>query len=167
MRGWRRPKIKKVQVQLPFGIGQVEFAVDDSQRRAAWSLYVELVTRIAVQRLDVQEGHLREALSSLHALFQETRLILREAGPGVGARPDSIGGVAIAVLNDGIRPFLSHWHPALLNWETKRGGEVSPKDHEMKWEEANTMRSELADLQDKLFEYASALQAIGGFGKKR
>lgn len=158
-------RLKEVEVAVPFGLGKVVIRVDNAQRRAAWSLYVELVTRIATQQMGRDEGHLREALTSLHALFSETRSILREAGPRVGARAESVGGVAISVLNDGVRPFLSRWHPALLIWEVQRGEDVSPKDHEMKWEEAPAMRSELAALQEELSGYASALQKIGGFAK--
>jgi hypothetical protein len=38
--------LKKVSVSLPFGIGSAEWESDDTGLRAAWSLYVELVTRI-------------------------------------------------------------------------------------------------------------------------
>jgi hypothetical protein len=62
-------KFKKVSVSLPFGIGSAEWEADPTERRAAWSLYVELVTRIAVQPLEIDEGLLREALTSLYSLF--------------------------------------------------------------------------------------------------
>ncbi|NEO32772.1 MAG: hypothetical protein F6K36_20600 [Symploca sp. SIO3C6] len=41
-------KLKKVSVNLPFGIGGAEWEADPTERRAAWSLYIELVTRISV-----------------------------------------------------------------------------------------------------------------------
>ncbi len=41
--------LKKVSINLPFGIGGSEWETDTTQRRAAWSLYVELVTRISVE----------------------------------------------------------------------------------------------------------------------
>lgn len=87
--------LKKVSVSLPFGIGSAEWQADDTERRAAWSLYVELVTRIAVQSLEIDEGLLREALNSLYSLFGTTRQVLKEAGPDVGAAHNSVGGIAI------------------------------------------------------------------------
>lgn len=39
-------KLKKVSVNLSFGIGGAEWEADVTERKAAWSLYVELVTRI-------------------------------------------------------------------------------------------------------------------------
>ena len=74
---------------------------------------MELVTRVAVQSLN-SEGFVREAMNSLYSLFGSTREILRKVGPKVGASHDSVGGIAIAVLNNGLRPFLSKWHPLLL-----------------------------------------------------
>jgi len=67
--------LKKVSVSLPFGIGSAEWEADPTERRAAWSLYVELVTRIAVEPLEGEEGLLREDLNSLYSLFGTTREI--------------------------------------------------------------------------------------------
>jgi len=44
--------LKKVTLSLPFGIGGVEMEPDPTERNAAWELYVELVTRVAVQSLN-------------------------------------------------------------------------------------------------------------------
>jgi hypothetical protein len=106
-------KLKKVAVSLPFGLGSAEWEADPTQRRAAWALYVELVTRVAVQELADDAGLVREAMNSLYTLFGTTREILRAAGPDVGASRESVGGLSIAVLNQGLRPFLSKWHPIL------------------------------------------------------
>ncbi len=155
-------KLKKVSVSLPFGIGSAEWESDLRERRAAWSLYIELVTRIAVQPLEVDEGLLREALTSLHSLFATTRQILKEAGPDVGVSRASVGGIAIIVLVDGLRPFLSKWHPLLQAWESQRPVGLSPKEHEQNWSEVSKLRSELESLRKELEKYAYALAIIAG-----
>ncbi|WYL96187.1 MAG: hypothetical protein HEQ35_22260 [Gloeotrichia echinulata IR180] len=155
-------KLKKVSFSLPFGIGSVEWEADPTERRAAWSLYVELVTRIAVQALEADQGLLREALTSLYNLFPVTRQILKEAGPDVGASRDSVGGIAIAVLNNGLRPFLAKWHPLLQTWEAERPPNLSPKQHEQKWPEESKLREELESLRKDLEQYANALTVIAG-----
>jgi hypothetical protein len=94
-----RVSLETVSVSLPFGIGSMSWKVDTTQKKAAWSLYVELVTRIAVQPLEVDQGLVREAMNSLYSLFGTTREVLKAAGPDVGASRDSVGGIAIAVLN--------------------------------------------------------------------
>ncbi len=155
-------KLTRVSINLPFGIGGAAWEADPTERRAAWELYVELVTRVAVQTLNPQEGSVREAMNSLYSLFGSTREILRKAGPDVGASHDSVGGIAIAVLNNGLRPFLSRWHPMLQAWETARPMGVSPQDHEKNWEQEPALRRELEALRGDLEQYAKALAAIAG-----
>ncbi|PZO61260.1 MAG: hypothetical protein DCF15_00325 [Phormidesmis priestleyi] len=154
--------LKKVTLSLPFGIGGVEMEPDSTERDAAWELYVELVTRVAVQSLNPQKGLVREAMNSLYSLFGSTRQILRKAGPGVGASHDSVGGIAIAVLNNGLRPFLSKWHPLLQEWEEQKIDGVSPQAHERAWDKEMTARGELDALRSDLAKYAEALGAICG-----
>ena len=155
-------KVKKVAFKLPFEIGMVEWEVDKTQRLAAWSLYIELVTRIAIQPIDPNEGLAREALNSLYSIFGSTREILKAAGPDAGISKASIGGIAIRVLNNGLRPFLSKWHPKLLIWEAGRDPATSAKEHELKWPEEKLLRSELENLRSELAEYADALAKIAG-----
>ena len=155
-------KATKLKVNLPFGLGQLELEPDKTQQQAAWELYVELTTRIAVQPLNPGEGILREALESLHDLFLVTREILRRAGPSVANGPNSFGAVAIEVLNKGIRPFLTKWHPLLLAYEQKRPSDIPVRDYEQAWEYAQEFRQELAEFQRQMKIYADALAQIAG-----
>jgi len=168
--GWWPPwrvQVRSVSVGLPFGLGNAEIEVDDAQRRAAWQLYVELITRISVQSLDPQHGLLREALSSLYSVFGTTREILKSAGPQVAARSSSVGKTALCVLNKGIRPFLSKWHPDLSDWEVHRATGISARQHEAGWDKAPVMRSELNELRQELELYAAALAAAAGIDDAR
>ncbi|MFO0291080.1 MAG: hypothetical protein ACK507_00250 [bacterium] len=150
----------KVEVTIPFGIGKLELSVDSAAKKAAWLLYVELATRIATQPLRTNEGLLREALDSLHGIFEMTRQILRDAGPDVGMAENSVGGIAMKVLNEGLRPFLAKWHPALEEWEAQRPETSSRKAHEQQWTKNNEMRDQLDDLRTNLVEYAVQLAKI-------
>lgn len=155
-------KLRRVSVGLPFGIGRLDWDPDESERRAAWSLYVELVTRIAGHSLEPEEGLHRDVLASLYQLFPTTRDALKTAGPGVGARPESVGGIAITVLNVGLRPFLSKWHPLLGDWEAHRPPDRSRLDHERAWSRDAELRAELELLRGALSEYAEALATVAG-----
>jgi hypothetical protein len=126
---------------------------------------VELVTRIAVEPLAGEEGLLREDLNSLYSLFGTTREILKEAGPEVGTSHRSVGGIAIAVLNRGLRPFLAKWHPRLQVWECQRPVDISPSEHEQKWSDALELRKELEVLRGNLHQYSLALADIAGIEK--
>lgn len=150
-------------VNLP-GIGTGRWVVNRDQRKAAWEMYVELVTRISTLPLADGEGLLREALSSLYVLFGETRRILREYGPDI-ARPQkrngySFGAIAVDVLNMWLRPFLASWHPKLSNHEHARPAGISAVEHEHNWVDAQTLREELRVLQSKLNAYADLLASV-------
>ncbi len=155
-------RAKTLKVGLPFGLGSMEFEANEAEQRAAWSLYVELTTRIAVQSLDTHQGLLREALTSLYSLFGLTREILREAGPAVAHSPKSFGPIAIEVLNQGLRPFTSKWHPLLQSHEEQRPKDVSALEHEHNWEHFQEMREELVELQKQMKIYADVLAEISG-----
>ncbi len=157
-------RLSKVLVNIPFGIGGIEWEPDNTERRAAWSLFIELITRVTIQPLESQQeqGLLREALASLHSLFATTREILKQAGPDIGISHQSVGGIAITVLNRGLRPFLCKWHPLLQSWEALRPLDISPFEHEKSWKHQAKLRSELEILRRDLEEYAIALAVIAG-----
>lgn len=157
-----KANLRSVSVGLPFGMGNAEWQADDTEVRAAWSLYVELATRVAVEPLEADAGLLREALLSLHQLFPRTREILVAAGPSAGGRLPSVGGIAIAVLNKGLRPFLTKWHPELQEWEAQKPVTKGAREHELEFPRQAELRRELEVLQEQLRDYADVLAEIAG-----
>ena len=155
----------KISISLP-GFGSIEgsWEPDERERNAAWELYVELVTRIAVVELKPGEGSLSEALSSLYSLFSTTRDILRKYGPVVGrlnpGSDVSFGYIAITVLNYIVRPILAQWHPLILDLESKRDPSVSPIEHESRWSNAGELRCTLNDVRAQMIEYANLLAEV-------
>lgn len=156
-----------VSFALPIGPGvSGTWTPDKSEREAAWEMYVELATRVTVAELRPGEGLLREALSSYYTLFETTRRILREHGPAVarpkGRQPDrlSFGIIAVAILNDMLRPLLAKWHPLLLDHESRRSSSISPIQHEREWSREPELRSEIEKARKILVLYADLLAKI-------
>ena len=143
----KKIKAKKLAIGLPFNLGQLEFENDEVQQKAAWSLYVELSTRISVQPLHDNEG------------------ILRDAGPEIADGPQSLGAIAIDVLNIGLRPFLVKWHPLLKTYEEQKPSTLSTVDHERNWEYAKDLRKELEAVRAQMVIYVDALAKIAGIEK--
>jgi len=158
----------QVSIGLPFGLGSFggTWEPDEKERMAAWEMYVELITRVSIQGLKQEEGLLREALSSLYSLFETTRQILREYGPGIaipsGNSELSFGMIAVTILNRALRPFLAQWHPALAQYESVRPDGVSQVDHERAWDRVPQLRTELDELRLTLTAYAEQLGAVAG-----
>jgi hypothetical protein len=139
---------------------------DESEIEAAWEMYIELATRISTQQLKDDEGILREALTSLHDLFPTTREILRRHGPTVarkkGDGEHSFAELAVYVLNYGVRPVLSKWHPLLADHEAHRQEDCSTVEHERVWERAGELRAALEELRSTLVDYANLLAQVAG-----
>lgn len=144
-------RVRSLSLNLPFGLGGVDIDVTEAEARAAWELYVEFATRVTAHPLEPGAGSPREALDSLHYLFGATREVLRAAGPEVGQSPESLGPLAIDVLNTGLRPFLVRWHTAL-----RESGEELDSTQRAEFD------AELATLREGLAEYVDALGRIAG-----
>ena len=99
-------------------------------------------------------------------MFGTTREILRRAGPSVARRQESVGFVAIDVLNKGLRPFLAKWHPLLLSHEQKRSVDTEIREQERRWELQEQLRMELSDIQLEMAKYVEGLAVIAGLGRR-
>lgn len=159
---------KRIEVGLDLKIFKVTgfWEPNDSERAAAWELYVELMTRVVMVPLPDQGGVLREALSSLHSLFGITRVILRQHGPSVAEpKPDghvNFGHLSLLILNDVVRPPLTRWHPLLEEWEAVRPPGRSRVEHEQEWPKAAELRKELDTVRINLNQYAALLSSACG-----
>ncbi|GIF67857.1 hypothetical protein Ais01nite_58920 [Asanoa ishikariensis] len=145
-------RLTDVKITVP-QFSELNFTVTRESEQVAWKLFVETVTRVATQRLDPGVGHLREALSSIHGVFELTREILKETQPSrrTGSDP-TVEHLAIAMLNSELRPFLTRWHPLLAAWEATHDGDTG-------WPEAAACRADLAKLQSRMRAY------VLGFGR--
>jgi hypothetical protein len=164
--------LKKITFSLnaPFASISGEWAVERAEQTAAWEMYVELATRVAVVPLSNDEGLIREALTSFHSLFTSTRQILRAHGPDIAKLPStttdhgehSFGYLATWILNGTLRPLLARWHPELGHWEALRDPNTSPRAHEQDWEYHNEARAEISQAQVVLLDYAWILAEACG-----
>jgi hypothetical protein len=155
-----------VRVNLGFFELSGEWEPNDTERAAAWELYVELVTRVSTVPLASDKGLLREALSSLYSIFASTRDILRKYGPDI-AEPKPSGQynfafLAVTILNSCIRPLLADWHPALASWEAIRPADTALAAHEQGWPQAGNLRTDLEATRQALVDYAATLAIACG-----
>ena len=125
---------------------EFELKFDDTDKKAAWEMYVELLTRITTQPLNVEHGDEDTALKSIHNLFPLTREILKKYGTGSIA----FAKVAIVILNQIIRPFTAKWHK-----QSTQGGFKEPNV-------CLEFRAELEELRLQLVIYARLLSDIAG-----
>lgn len=126
------------------GFLDAELVFNVSDEKAAWEMYVELLTRIATQPLEDNTGNEQVALESIHSLFSITRDIMKDNGRSC----IQFSKLAIIVLNQVIRPFTAKWH--ILSLQNAFDSPV----------QCQAFRSELKDLQNELRKYTSMLSGI-------
>lgn len=128
------------------GFLKMEFAPNDVDKKAAWHMYIELLTRITTQPLADQYGDEKSALDSIYSLFPTTREIIKDNG----WHCIEFTKIAIIILNQKIRPFTSKWHKRSLEGAF---GDVG---------QCNEFRNDLADLQSELHKYTGMLASMAG-----
>lgn len=127
-------------------IVEAEWSPKASDKKAAWKLYIELLTRITTQALPAESGDEEAALKSIHSLFETTRDILKEQGKGCV----EFTKIAIVVLNQVVRPFTAEWHRKSLAGDFNKETECA------------LFREQLAELQVELRKYSRALADLAG-----
>jgi hypothetical protein len=125
---------------------ELELKFEESDKKAAWELYVELITRTTTQHLPDEHGIEITALESVHNIFGLTRQIIKENG----RKCFEFTKIAIVVLNQVIRPFTAKWH--------KLSSEGAFNDKK----QCKKFRKELAALQVDLRKYTQMLSDMAG-----
>jgi hypothetical protein len=125
---------------------QAELSFSNVDKKAAWELYIELLTRVATQHLAPNHGDEKTALDSIYSLFGLTRTIIKK----YGAEAFEFSKIAIVVLNQVIRPFTAKWHKLSL-----AGAFQDP-------EQSAVFREELNELQQNLRAYTRLLSDMAG-----
>jgi len=128
-----------LKVKTP--ILEMDWAPSDVDKDAAWDLYVELLTRIATQRLPDEHGVEATALESVYRLFRITRKTLKQHG----RKAVGFSRIAVIVLNQIVRPFTAKWH------------RLSENDAFDDAEQCKHFREELSQLQVQLKRYTKLL----------
>ena len=134
------------KIRLGPNWANVEITFAESDRDAAWELYIEMLTRIVTQPLPFEAGDEKTALDSVYSLFATTRMVLRQRGRST----IQVSKVAIPVLNQVVRPFTAKWHKESL------AGVFNDGDRRQEF------REELSALRGELRNYNRMLAKIAG-----
>ena len=133
-------------LKINAGFLQMEWSPSEPDKKAAWELYIELLTRITTQELDSKHGDESTALESIFSLFPTTREIIKKNGKGCV----EFTKIAVVVLNQKVRPFTAKWHKISI-----RNGFENP-------DTCIEFRGELFELQKSLLIYTQMLAQMAG-----
>jgi hypothetical protein len=145
---WRKwlENWEMTSLKINVGFLDMEWSPKDEDKAAAWELYVELLTRITTQSLDIAHGDEKTALDSVYSLFPITRQVLKNNTRNC----TEFAKIAIVVLNQVIRPFTAKWHRLSLQGAFNDANK------------SKEFRNELAVLQAILRQYTKMLADMAG-----
>jgi hypothetical protein len=153
----RTIRLTELTVSIP-NVTNLKFAVTPSNEGVAWRLFVESATRVSSQPLEDGSGVIHEALDSLYRLFQDIRRILLEARPtGHPPGTQTVEHLAMTMLNQQMRPFISKWHAQLSSWEA-----ANPGRSEAEWPLNQQCRNELNAMRAGMLVYVRGLGQLAG-----
>jgi len=135
-----------VSLKIKTPILEMEWRPQEADKKAAWDMYVELLTRITTQHLAEDDGIEKTALVSIHSIFGITRDILKFHGRDCA----EFAKISIVILNQIVRPFTARWH------KLSEDGKLDDQ------KTCHQFRAELRTLQRKLIVYTKMLADIAG-----
>lgn len=139
-------KWKLDSLSIDAGFLSADLKFNNADKKAAWEMYIELLTRIATQNLEPSHGDEKSALNSIFSLFNLTREVIKKNG----TECIEFTKIAIVILNQVIRPFTAKWHKRSL------AGAFDDPD------ECKYFRGELSALQILLRRYTQLLADMAG-----
>jgi hypothetical protein len=149
--------IQRGSFSVNLGIVTLTGELSDQDRQAAWELYTELSTRVALtgKQGDAEcssfEGEvLAESLSSVYSFFQEARRIMRAFPVGkLGVIvQDHLGVIINNVMADVLRPFLERWQADYRYWwECRSNSKLTPFERQQEYPKLKEFCAEWSDLR--------------------
>jgi len=133
-------------LKINVGFLEMDWTPSEPDKKAAWDLYIELLTRITTQGLGTEHGNESAALASVFSLFSTTREIIKDNGKDC----IEFTKIAVVILNQKVRPFTAKWHKISV----EGGFENS--------ENCMEFRNELIELQRVLSIYTQMLADMAG-----
>lgn len=130
-------------IKINVKLAEMEFIYNDMDEKAAWEMYVEIITRILSRPLLYNNGDEKTALESIYTLFPTTRSLLKM----YGREGQTFSKLAIVILNQIIRPFTAKWHNISIQGFQNEGENIE-------------FREDLKILQEELKKYMVALAEL-------
>jgi hypothetical protein len=161
----RQYRTSKITLNIPFGLGNIVYDASDQDRVLAWKMYIQLKTRKAALPFDEDHDIISNVYDSLHEVFSVTRNLLSECCPHYQETQKSISDFILRVLNDGIRPHLTWWHPIFRSWweralNSQGNLEKTPQEIQRDFPQYRDLIADLKRMNDELTKYAEELMVV-------
>lgn len=161
----RRHKVVEMEISIGL-IGKVKIQPKIEDIQIAHKIWTQLVTRKVAIRIDPDKDVIIEVYNSWYALFAHTRELISNI-PAVTLKNEKstqqLVDIATAVLNEGLRPHLTHWQARYRNWHEVHKSDLNnltPQEYQKTFPEYKELIADMAIVNRNMIEYAEALKKI-------
>jgi hypothetical protein len=156
------------EIELGIGSGKVKLKPNSEDLQIAYRLWVELNTRKLGLLFDEEHDVISEVYTSWYEFFRVTRELVKAIPISKIRGQDSTRlfvGIAIDVLNKGIRPHLTKWQARYRRWyETQLqktpNPDISPQDLQRHYPQYAALVQDLKKTNRQLMAYGKMLACL-------
>lgn len=159
------------QAEIGVGKSKLRFKPNATDRQVAYAIWVELSTRKIGLPIDFDNDVIAEIYDSWYNFFSVTRELVKSV-PATRVRRDSTQAIiklSIEVLNEGLRPHLTHWQARFRHWyerELKKYDEadseevLDPQQIQAKFPQYDVLKADMQRVNQALERYRAKMHEL-------
>ena len=152
------------QAEIGVGNSKFRFKPNLTDRQVAYAIWVELSTRKIGLPIDFDHDVIVEVYDSWFSFFSVTRDLLKGVPENQVKRDgtQAIIKLSIEVLNEGLRPHLTHWQARFRRWyerelakhdESEDGIVLDPQEIQVKFPRYGELKADMIRVNESLIRY--------------
>lgn len=159
--------------QADIGVGKSKFSFrpNTTDRQVAYAIWVELSTRKVGLPIDLDHDVIAEIYDSWYEFFSVTRDLVKTVPVAQVKRrsTQAIIKLSIEVLNEGLRPHLTHWQARFRKWyerEVRRYEEATgdtvldPQQIQSAFPKFEELKADMIRVNQALIKYRAKMRAL-------
>ena len=159
------------QAEIGVGSSKFRFKPNITDRQVAYAIWVELSTRKIGLPIDLQHDVIVEIYDSWYNFFSVTRELIKSISVTQVKRSSTqaIVKLSVEVLNEGLRPHLTHWQARFRHWydrELKRYDErtghdvLDPQRIQAGFPQFEELQTDMQKVNSALIKYRAKMREL-------
>lgn len=159
------------QAEIGVGSNKFRFKPNITDKQVAYAIWVELSTRKIGLPIDFDHDVVAEIYDSWFHFFSVTRDLVKGV-PVNQVKRDSTQAIiklSIEVLNEGLRPHLTHWQARFRRWydrelkrydESETGTVLDPQEIQSKFPKYDELKEDMQRVNQALIRYRRKMHEL-------
>lgn len=158
---------KVVEMEIAIGsIGKIKLQPRIEDIQIAHKIWTQLITRKVAIKIDPNKDVIIEVYNSWYAMFSQTRELISNIPANLIKNQESTRSlieIATQVLNEGLRPHLTHWHSEFRNWHEVNKTQLqtkTPQEYQREFPAYQALVDDMLKVNTDMIRYAGELKKL-------